>query len=380
MTNKTKQTEREILKRLEQRRFDKRLAEKAGRKLRNRQRSKGEVPHRYQSGVARGTARGGQKWHDLDVPKILDLVTARNDTCGLFSELRSLVRRGLRVRLIFMDTEQIAPEALIFMLGQVQRLRLEYGDAQVTGTYPLSKKIERLLEESGFFQVLGVKKRGVVVRRSNATRYLKCKSNTEIVGSEIPKIRDELLGSDLKMPLPIGKKVFRALTEAMTNVKHHAYFQKAMKSRRLDGRWWMAAQLSLRKNLFTLTFYDAGVGIPRTLPRRYGWETIRGVLSMLPVFDPDDGQMIKAAVELGRTRTDADNRGKGLLDLLKLIDTVGGGSLQIFSRRGVYKYTHNAETFSNDDNAIEGTLIKWELPLDMALITLKEVQFDDLED
>ena len=101
---------------------------------------------------------------------------------------------------------------------------------------------------------------------------------------------------------------------------------------------------------------------------------------MLPGFDPDDGQMIKAAVELGRTRTDADNRGKGLLDLLKLIDTVGGGSLQIFSRRGVYKYTHNSETFTNDGNSIEGTLIKWELPLDMALIKLKEVQIDDLDD
>lgn len=380
MPKKTKQTEREILRRIEERRFDKRLAEKAGKKLRNRRNSSAGVLSKSIVSTPKGTARGGQKWHDLNVPKNLDLGSAKTDTCNLFVQLRTLVRRGLRVRLIFMDTEQIAPEALIFMLGQVQRLRLEYGDAHVTGTYPNSKKIERLLEESGFFHVLGVKKRGAVVRRSNATRYLQCKSNTEIVGSEIPKIRDELLGSDLKMPQPIGKKVFRALTEAMTNVKHHAYFQKAMKNRRLDGRWWMAAQLSLRRNLFTLTFYDAGVGIPRTLPRRYGWETIRGMFSMLPGFDPDDGQMIKAAVELGRTRTDADNRGKGLLDLLKLIDTVGGGSLQIFSRGGVYKYTHSSEAFSNDSNAIEGTLIKWELPLDMALTNLKEVQIDDLED
>jgi hypothetical protein len=377
---KTKQTEREILKRIEERRFDKRLAEKAAKKIRNRRRSNGVLPNRRYASHVKGAARGGQTWHDLQVPKVLDLGLAKADTCQLFTELRTLVRRGLRVRLIFMETVQIAPEALIFMLGQVQRLRLEYGESKVSGTYPASKKVERLMEESGFFQVLGVKKRGAVIRKSSATRYLKCKSNTEIVGAEIPKIRDELLGSDLRMPPPIGKKVFRALTEAMTNVKHHAYFQKTMNSRHLDGRWWMAAQLSVKKNLFTLTFYDAGVGIPRTLPRRYGWETIRGAVALLPGFDPDDGQMIKAAVELGRTRTGEDNRGKGLLDLLKLIDTVGGGALQIFSRRGVYKYTHSSETFSNDDDAIEGTLIKWEMPLNLALTTLKEVQLDDLDD
>ena len=264
--SKKGQVDLNFLRRLEQRRFEKRLAEKARKKLRNRRRNRADMPGR--TGPlgppvrgAKGGPRGGQQWHDILMPASLDLVNGREETCGALFQLRKLVRAGYRARLIFAATEEISPEALIFLLGQVQRIRIEYGLTQVNGTYPNSKRVERLLEDSGFFQLLGVQRRSAVTRRSNATRYLKCKSNTEIVGSDIPKIRDELLGSDLAMPPPIGKKVFRALTEAMTNVKHHAYASKNIKSHKLDGRWWMAAQLNLRKQLFTLTFYDAGVGL-----------------------------------------------------------------------------------------------------------------------
>lgn len=374
---KNRTVEFEILRRLEVRRFEKRLDEKSKRKQRNKQ--------RFPSGHARlgrlpytpSKDQNNNKWWNLDVPRVLDLIGNRDLTCNFFSEVRDLVRSGRRVRLVFMETEQISPDALIFLLGQVHRLRLENGDSRITGTYPKSKKVERLLEESGFFQALKVTKRGVVVRRSRSTRYLKFKTDTKINAQEIPNLRDELLGSDLKMPSVFGKKVYRALSEAMTNVTHHAYHNKSVRNRALTGRWWLAAQLSVRSSLFTLTFYDAGVGIPKTLPRKYTWELIRSVLSMLPTIMPDDGQMIQAAIELGRSRTGADNRGKGLMDLLKLIDTVGGGSIRILSRNGSYKYGDCGEGVTNHDGFVEGTLIKWEVPLGMALVSIPEASDDD---
>jgi hypothetical protein len=378
MTN-TKNADYELLRRLEEARFEKRQDEKQGRKRRNRLRSRPDTTYAEKNPAAQLVVRRDRQWHELEVPQSLDLITARKETCGFFSQVRTFVRAGKRVRLGFQNTLVVSPEALIFLLGQVQRLQIEYGQNHVTGTYPESKKIERLLNESGFFQALRVRGRAPTQRRPNGTRFLKCKSDTHIRGEEIPKLRDELLGTDLRMPASVGKKVFRALTEAMTNVNHHAYHNKSVRNKQLTGRWWLGAQLSVRKNLFTLTFYDAGVGIPKTLPRKYGWEAIRGVLSVLPGIDPDDGQMIKAAVELGRSRTGADNRGKGLLDLLKLIDQVGSGTIHIFSRCGWYSYTPTAEFVKNDDNFVEGTLIKWELPLSMALIRLQEVSSDDLD-
>ena len=140
----------------------------------------------------------------------------------------------------------------------------------------------------------------------------------------------------------------------------------------------MVANLSARNSLFTLAFYDAGVGIPKTLPRKYTIEKIRGALSLLPGIHPDDGEMIRAAMELGRTRTDASNRGLGLMDLTKLIDSAGSGSMQIYSRNGSYTYTSNREHHSNHDGFVEGTLIEWQLPIDRALENLTKELVDEL--
>lgn len=172
------------------------------------------------------------------------------------------------------------------------------------------------------------------------------------------------------MPPYIARLVFRALSEAMTNVNHHAYHRKVFASPktalRTRGRWWMMATLDTPKNVFKLVFYDAGVGIPNTLPRKYNLELIRQALQLLPGFRPDDGQMIAAAMELGRTRTALDNRGKGLLDLAKLIDIIGVGKMKIFSKHGAYLYRAAGNAVNNSVGFVEGTLIEWELPLNMA--------------
>jgi len=181
------------------------------------------------------------------------------------------------------------------------------------------------------------------------------------------------------MPTIIKKKVFRALSEAMTNVNHHAYKTKSNVFGKHLGRWWMVATLSNRTRLFTLVFYDAGVGIPKTLPRRYPIELIRGALSLLPMIKPDDGQMIHAAMELGRTRTAESNRGKGLIDLAKLIDTAAAGSMSIYSRNGSYAYTPTLETHKNHQGFIEGTLIEWQLPIDKAIENLPQEIIDEIE-
>lgn len=140
----------------------------------------------------------------------------------------------------------------------------------------------------------------------------------------------------------------------------------------------MVASLSSRTRLFTLAFYDAGVGIPKTLPRKYTMEKIRGVLSLLPGMTPDDGQMIRAAMELGRTRTESTNRGLGLMDLTKLIDAAGAGAMHIHSRNGSYSYTPTKQVHSNSGGFVEGTLIEWQLPIDKALQNLPQELIDEL--
>lgn len=375
---KNRSVSQRVLRNLELERFARRLQQKAKKLRKNRrisaQTNSGFTPFR----TKRNTWKSKDPWSDISVPTDLDLGQNRDETCEFIQAVRAAVLGGTRLKMIFNECKSIELSALVLLLAQIHKLRLEFGEDHITGTYPDNSRIERLLTDSGFFKLLKVKSRKTVNVSSKLTRFIGFKSDQKPNSAEIPNLRNELLGDDLQMPTVIAKKIFRALSEAMTNVNHHAYKTKSIRVSSSGGRWWMVANLSARTRLFTLAFYDAGVGIPKTLPRKYPIEKIRGVLSLLPGIQPDDGQMIKAAMELGRTRTDASNRGLGLMDLTKLIDSAGSGSMQIYSRNGFYSYSSNKEHHDNCEGFVEGTLIEWQLPIDRALENLSQELVNEL--
>lgn len=368
-----------ILRRLELERFEKRLDSKLKKTQKNR-RISGGTAHAtsYSTKDKKATYKRTDSWIDVPVPSAIDLHTNREATCDFIQSVREQVRAGRRLRLIFDSCETIRLSALVLLLAQIHKIHLQYGANHLTGTYPKSSRLERLLSESGFYGLLHVKSRRNPPPASKLTRYVKFKSEQKPNSEEIKKLRLELLGEDLKMPKSIAARVFRGVSEAMTNVNHHAYKTKHVQFQEQYGRWWLVASLSARTKLFTLAFYDAGVGISKTLPRKYPIELIRGILSLLPGVQPDDGQMIRAAMELGRSQTNLSNRGKGLLDLTKLIDIVGQGEMRIYSRNGAYSYSSLGEKAQNNNGFVEGTLIEWQLPIDKALETLpKELFYDE---
>jgi anti-anti-sigma regulatory factor len=365
----------QALRRLETKRCERRHTERQGRAARRRAALNGTGGTRHSNAHRRQRANE-EAWDDVDVPRVLDLISARDASCAFFERVHARAKKGNRVRLVFQDTERISSESLIYLLAQMHKVRLQHGINAITGTYPHLPNVERLLKDSGFLQILGVKQRPLT-GRPTTTRYVKCKSETMTRGQSIPELRDELLGTDMLMSKPIGKMVFRALSEAMANVAHHANQEKHLNREALEGRWWLGGQVSRKRNFFELTFYDAGVGIPKTLHRKHTQEKIRAVLSMVPGISPDDGQMIKAAVELGRSRTESSHRGKGMMDIHRLINGVNAGALTIFSRSGEYRYTPTGEQIRNDKNFIEGTLIKWELPLDKVVAFVGDEGMND---
>ena len=375
---KNKSVARRLLHALEIERFERRLQQKAKRLRKNRGIS-GKKSHAA-AGLRpkRKSWKSEDRWTDIFVPTDIDLAQHQQVTCDFIQTVRTKVRAGVRLRMLFDECKSIRMSAMVLLLAQIHKLRLEFGADHITGTYPSSARVERLLSDSGFYELLQVKSRKRSVSTSKLTRFIRFKSNQKPNSSDIPSLRNELLGDDLHMPGAIAKLIFRALSEAMTNVNHHAYKTKRVTVAALGGRWWMVANVSARTRLFTLAFYDAGVGIPKTLPRKYPLERIRGVLSLLPGIHPDDGQMIRAAMELGRTRTDLLNRGKGLMDLAKLIDSAGTGSMQIFSRNGSYTYTPGSATHANHAGFVEGTLIEWQLPIDTALERLSQELANEL--
>jgi hypothetical protein len=369
-----------LLLKLEQERFERRLRQKHKKFLKNKKENAQGAHLKHPALTTKNGWQSKNQWVNIPVPTDLDLGLHRDQACEFVQTVRQHVLAGTRLRMLFDDCNSIKLSAMVLLLAQIHKLRLEFGEKHITGTYPGNPKIERLLTDSGFFKLLKVRSRSSVKSKSKLTRFIGFKSDQKPNSAEIPKLRTELLGDDLQMPTIIARRIFRALSEAMTNVNHHAYTTKSIRVASLGGRWWMVANLSARSRLFSLVFYDAGVGIPKTLPRKYPIEKIRGILSLLPGINPDDGQMIRAAMELGRTRTDASNRGLGLMDLTKLIDAAGAGSMQIHSRNGSYSYTSGKETHSNHEGFVEGTLIEWQLPIDKALQNLTPELTDELNE
>jgi hypothetical protein len=152
----------------------------------------------------------------------------------------------------------------------------------------------------------------------------------------------------------------------MTNVVNHAYPPGSLGTRiaHLRNRWWMVGHFNRLRKELRILFFDQGVGIPVTLPKRFGREKLNEILGTLGVVDPNDGELIQAAMEIGRTKTELRHRGKGLNDFKKLLDACGGGRLAILSNHGVYEYTYPADQHHwSLKDSIGGTLIEWSVPL-----------------
>jgi len=199
----------------------------------------------------------------------------------------------------------------------------------------------------------------------NFVRYIKGKcgdaNKTRILKREII----EVVGED------ICKWTFlhSGLTEAITNVSHHAY-PDGYEFIDSDKNWYMSGGYDRKTNELKVVFYDQGIGIPKSLPASTLKEKVFELISNLDIDAADrmkDATLLKAAVQLSRTSTGRLDRGKGLQDLLEFIKQRGNGYLSILSLRGLYKFTvsHGVEITKSEhfNNAIPGTLIIWSATL-----------------
>lgn len=305
-----------------------------------------------------------QDWVDLMVPETMCLDTNYDETVQFVREIRMLALAQRRpVRLVFDGAKVIKASALLLLLAEMHRCRTARGPHLVTGTYPRNQKLERMLCAMGFFDILSVKNR-IAVKQSYPMSYIKFATARRLKEHQARQLRADLLGDKILMDVKARKKLQRAITEAMLNAIQHAYPEGSSKSNPGRNRWWLTGTYNRKTKDLTITFCDLGVGIPATVTKLYVVEHIRALFSLLPGIQVSDGQMIMAAMTLGRTRTGNQGRGKGLNDLRKFIDQAGDGELKIFSKKGSYTYAAGgAERYDNYQHSIGGTLIKWRVPI-----------------
>ena len=137
------------------------------------------------------------------------------------------------------------------------------------------------------------------------TRYVQFRSGLKVEEKVIEELREFDL--DPYVSVPNRRLLFAAVTEAMTNVVHHAYSREGM----VDGlrKWCLSASRNAARKEIAILIYDQGLGIPGTLPRNFS-DRIREILPA--GLSSDDARMIQAAHELSRSATREWNRGHGL--------------------------------------------------------------------
>lgn len=265
-------------------------------------------------------------------------------------------RRNERLYIDFTPIRTVTPSGALVLAAELDRWNsLPKAPRFRADTGKWAPNVRRLLGQMGFFELL--KLDHVPDTASEGARYVKFRSGTVVDGGEVEALRE--LDLSPVVSVPRAKLLFAAVTEAMTNVVHHAYKND-------DGgpkNWWLSA--AHEADEVVILIYDQGAGIPKTLPLTLG-ERVR---DWLPEgLATHDGRMIEVAHKLSRSGTGKSHRGRGLeRDVRRYIEEHdGGGMYRVISGRGEYTVPAGlgaAGHVQSRPKPLKGTLIEWRLKL-----------------
>lgn len=168
----------------------------------------------------------------------------------------------------------------------------------------------------------------------------------------------------------LADRVHAALNEAADNVLSWAYGANAAPNP--SERWWVAGMLTNRSATFIAL--DHGLGIPTTAPQNFG-DALTGLIKTMMQdkgwrqinLKPTDAQILLATIHQRRTVSGLEERGKGLTNMIALIDRFSAGFINIFSGDAVYGYRNSASKDGDEEHCgplgfqFPGTLIIWHL-------------------
>lgn len=300
----------------------------------------------------------------LEPPETLNLSTHYGETIEFLRSVRDCAKTlSGQFYVDFKPLRSLTAAGALMLVAEFDRWR-ELLRRQKLSPLELEKwdpDVRRRLREMGFFELLGSACPVDDGPNTEGERFLPFSSGHRTEGDKAKALRIAIEG--LGPNIRDRNALFDGLTEAMTNVEHHAYAANA-----LVKRWWMSASVDSSAKRLTVMFLDHGSSIPRTLDTEF-FETLRQSMSNIGVLASimkSDAKLIEAAVTVHRSSTNESHRGWGLRrDIQGYIERHDAfGSLRIISGRGQYTYQkhHNQPpTIATTalPVAFSGTFIEW---------------------
>ena len=321
----------------------------------------------------------------INLPINMDFSENQDATIQCFTAIRKLVsifeaykfkkipKKAYKLRSVnFDELASISTSAALVLTAEVSKWNISIKKKLAPMVEKWHEDIYVQFEQLGFFDLFENKPKKTVIARNTSpdvdfVRYVKGKCGDS---EEAKEKKKELKSEIAKL---VGAKVDKwtilhsGLTEAVTNVTHHAY----PKGKSCEERsWYLTGSFNKSTNEMKIAFYDQGVGIPNSLPASEIWEKVLSYFAKLNLPKAEQkkhAKLLEAAVSVDRTSTMQTDRGKGLQDLLEFIRERKEGYLSILSYHGLYKcWIENGKEHSitiGMQRPLSGTLIIWSVKL-----------------
>jgi hypothetical protein len=289
---------------------------------------------------------------------------------GVVSFVRDLVDLAVvqrkRVCIDFTRTRKCYADGTLLFYAELKRI-LKRNPLPLTCRLPKDRVVAQVLSHLGILKDLGYTKH-IPSRRDDVINWRAFSGvfadATKGVGKAI-----ENLGGISHGQI---KKMYRSVSEALTNVTQHAYMEPRMdgSGNADDSGWWMFVREQPDELL--VNFCDLGVGVPYSvpkLPKHQTWlqQGLSTALAAVGVDYHRDGETIQVTVAEKRSRFRATHRGNGFGNMLESIAVADSGVLMIHSNRGSYTYRREGgketQETRNYHDSLYGTLIVWQIKL-----------------
>ena len=304
---------------------------------------------------------GSVTYKPISCPVDLSMEKNLPGVIALLQDIRIATRRRRNEQFLldFKPVRSVTPAGALVLAAELDRWNKLPGsrrlrDVEVSKWDP---EVRRLLGQMGFFELLKVDR--FEKPSDSSVEFVKFRTGNKVDGKAIDELRE--LELEPFVSVPNKHLLYAAVTEAMTNVVHHAYGSSRQP---FSGptNWWLSAARDTDKGEVVVVIYDQGLGIPTTLPKKFGEK----LMDIVPEhMMANDARIIQAAHSLSRSITKRDYRGYGLeRDVRRYIkDFDGQGTYRVTSGRG--QYTHESKRLGSQESVVaierplEGTLIEW---------------------
>lgn len=305
----------------------------------------------------------------LSAPETLSFREAFEETVAFLDHLRDVtLARGRRRYRIYVDLTPIqhlsVPCAIVLAAefhrwSLIQNFRMTVRDA-----HKWHPGVRNLLSDLGVFRLLRIPPVSSQIDFENIT-LTPLSSGVRTDGKKLDGLQaqfENVLENFTKNP-----QMYAGLMEAVENAISHAYPPDYEPRHRFAGhRWWAASSIDTTKGALRFFVFDQGAGIPHTLPSSTLWESLRTRIAQLTQgIVSNDSQMLKAALEVGRTRTEKEYRGLGLRRMADVVANAPSAYMRILSGKGEMVYNGDGTIETHDHGRhIGGTLIEWSMSAD----------------